>query len=149
MSTAGKGLDGPGMQAAKVARPGWGKGLAGVRTQCWPSEEPERSSHGQAGAGMPRFLGAKEALTTSCCCCNSWLPKGRDRGCQAKKACCSCPHPGAALCRCLDLAWAASHPHSSSCPLYGDLSCPGYGQTPFPKLPRHTVPNQAAPDRGV
>ncbi|KAF6298851.1 hypothetical protein mRhiFer1_008906 [Rhinolophus ferrumequinum] len=90
---------------------------------CWPSKEPECPSHGQAGTGMTRFLDTKEVMTTSCCCPNSWLPKGRDRGCQAKKACCSCPHPGADPSRCLDLAWAASHPHGSSCPICGGLQC--------------------------
>lgn len=40
-------------------------GLAGGRglLESGPSEEPARSSHGQAGAGMTRFLGTKEAMT--------------------------------------------------------------------------------------
>lgn len=51
------------MQAAKVVRPGWGRGLPGVGLLAQQGEGPR---HGQAGPGGTRFLGTEETMTTSC-----------------------------------------------------------------------------------
>lgn len=101
--------EGPGWAWNAGCKGGWawlGEGACSSQDPvCWPSEGPVRSSHGQAGAGMTRFLGTKEAMTLpAAAALIPGSPRERDRGCWAKKACCSCPHSGAAPCRRLDLA---------------------------------------------
>lgn len=86
---------------------------------CGLSKVPGCPSLSQVVTGMTRFLWAKEAMTTSCCCPHSRIPRERDRNCWTKRARCS--HP----CLGLPLQLRNTSPASFRLPLLcGGLPCP-------------------------
>lgn len=124
---------------AQAAGPGWGKGLASEGRGLQAHQGPGCPRLQQVVARMTRFLWAKEAMTTSCCCPHSCVPGEGYRGGRTKHAPAAATPPGAPPSSCADTS-----PAPFWLPLLcGGLPCPLVWPGPLSKaFWRHCPPNR-------